>query len=115
MMSEFILLFKDTSLFAAVGVTEMVMRAREVASSTLNVSPYLLAAAFYLIITVPLGRLVQQLENRLARSEGGGPATFEKSEKDNLAAAAAKKAAAEAAAAKKLADDAAAAGRIGIE
>jgi len=108
MMSEFILLFKDTSLFAAVGMGEMVMRAREVASSTLNVSPYLLAAGFYLVITIPLGRLVQQLENRLARSEGGGAATFEKSEKDNLAAAAAKKAAAEAAAAEKLrVDDAA--------
>ena len=93
MMSEFILLFKDTSLFAAVGMGEMVMRAREVASSTLNVSPYLLAAAFYLVITIPLGRFVQQLENRLARSEGGGAATFEKSTKDNLEAAAAKKAA----------------------
>jgi His/Glu/Gln/Arg/opine family amino acid ABC transporter permease subunit len=103
MMSEFILLFKDTSLFAAVGFQEMVMRAREVSSSTLNVSAYLLAAVFYLVITVPLGRLVQQLENRLARSEGGGAATFEKSTKDNLDAAAAKKAAAEAAAAAKLA------------
>lgn len=72
MMSEFILLFKDTSLFAAVGLGEMVMRSREVASSTLNVSPYLLAAAFYLVITIPLGRLVQQLENKLAEAEGGG-------------------------------------------
>jgi His/Glu/Gln/Arg/opine family amino acid ABC transporter permease subunit len=108
MMSEFILLFKDTALFAAVGMPEMVMRSREVASSTLNVSPYLLAAGFYLVITIPLGRLVQQLENRLARSEGGGAATFEKSEKDNLAAAAAKKAAAEAAAARKLETDEAA-------
>ncbi|MCX8007920.1 MAG: amino acid ABC transporter permease [Coriobacteriia bacterium] len=71
MMSEFILLFKDTSLFAAVGMGEMVMKAREVASSSYNVSPYLLAAAFYLVITIPLGRLVQHLENRLARSEGG--------------------------------------------
>ena len=79
----------------------------EVSSSTLNVSAYLLAAGFYLVLTVPLGRFVQQLENRLARSEGGGTETFEKSEKDNLAAAAAKKAAAEAAAAAKLADDAA--------
>jgi len=98
MMSEFILLFKDTALFAAVGMGEMVMRAREVASSTFNVSPYLLAAGFYLVITIPLGRFVQQLENRLARSEGGGEATFEKSTEDNMAAVAAKKAAAEAAA-----------------
>lgn len=94
MMSEFILLFKDTALFAAVGMGEMVMKAREVASTTLNVSPYLLAAAFYLVITIPLGRFVQQLENRLARSEGGGEATFEKSTQDNLKAAAELKAAA---------------------
>lgn len=92
MMSEFILLFKDTSLFAAVGFGEMVMKAREVSSSTLNVSAYLLAAAFYLVITIPLGRVVQVMENRLARSEGGGEATFEKSTQDNLAATAALKA-----------------------
>lgn len=72
MMSEFILLYKDTALFAAVGLGEMVMRAREVASTELNVSPYLLAAVFYLVITIPLGRLVQGLENKLAESEGGG-------------------------------------------
>jgi His/Glu/Gln/Arg/opine family amino acid ABC transporter permease subunit len=84
MMSEFILLFKDTSLFAAVGLGEIVMRAREVASTTLNVSAYLLAAVFYLVITIPLGRFVQQMENRLAASEGGGAETFNKSEEDNL-------------------------------
>ncbi len=84
MMSEFILLFKDTSLFAAVGLMEIVMRAREVASTTLNVSAYLLAAVFYLVITVPLGRIVQQMENHLAASEGGGSATFEKSTEDNI-------------------------------
>lgn len=72
MMSEFILLFKDTSLFAAVGMTEIILRSREVASTKLNVSPYLLAAVFYLVITIPLGRFVQQFENRLAASEGGG-------------------------------------------
>lgn len=85
MMSEFILLFKDTSLFAAVGMPEMIMRSREVASTTLNVSPYVLAAGFYLVITIPLGRLVQSLENRLARSEGGGLPTFDKSVEDNVA------------------------------
>lgn len=100
MMSEFILLFKDTALFSAVGFGEMVLRAREVASTTLNTSPYIIAAGFYLLITIPLGRLVQQMENRLARSEGGGSATFEKSVEDNMAALAAKKAAAEAAAAR---------------
>lgn len=72
MMSEFILLFKDTALLAAVGIAEMTLRAREVAATTLNQSAYVLAAAFYLVVTIPLGRFVQNLENRLAASEGGG-------------------------------------------
>ncbi len=46
------------------------MRSREVASTTLNVSPYLLAAVFYLVITIPLGRFVQQFENKLAARGG---------------------------------------------
>ncbi len=79
MMSEFILLFKDTSLFAAVGLGEIVLRSREVAATTLNVSPYLLAAGFYLLLTIPLGRLVQQLENKLAEAEGGGGVRREES------------------------------------
>lgn len=108
LMSEFILLFKDTALLAAVGVTEMALRAKELSAATFNTTPYVVTAFFYLVVTVPLGRVVQRLENRLAVSEGGGSATFEKSTEDNLAAAAAKKAAADAAAAKKLEDAAAA-------
>jgi polar amino acid transport system substrate-binding protein len=71
MMSEFILLFKDTALLSGVGVAEMVLRAREVAATTFNASSYTLAAIFYLVLTIPLGRLVQRAENRLAQSEGG--------------------------------------------
>lgn len=72
LMSEFILLFKDTSLLGAVGVGEIVMRAREVAATTFNQSAYVLAACFYLVVTIPLGRLVQRVENKLAIAEGGG-------------------------------------------
>ena len=72
MMSEFILLFKDTALLAAVGIPEIVLRSREVAAAKFNPSPYVLAAFFYLLLTVPLGRFVARLEDRLAESEGGG-------------------------------------------
>ena len=71
LMSEFILLFKDTAMLAAVGVGEMVLRAKEFAASTYNQSSYIVAAAFYLVITIPLGRMVGLLEDRLAASEGG--------------------------------------------
>jgi polar amino acid transport system substrate-binding protein len=72
MMSEFILLFKDTAMLSAVGVAEMVQRAREVAATAFNASSYIVAAVFYLLLTIPLGRFVQNLENRLAVSEGAG-------------------------------------------
>lgn len=74
MMSEFILLFKDTALLAAVGVAEMTLRSREFVASTFNQSAYIVAAGFYLLVTIPLGRFVGQLENKLAESEGGGGA-----------------------------------------
>lgn len=72
MMSEFILLFKDTALLAAVSIPEMTQRAREVAATTFNMSAYMLAAGFYLLVTIPLGRFVARLEDKLAESEGGG-------------------------------------------
>ncbi|MDZ4169840.1 MAG: amino acid ABC transporter permease [Coriobacteriia bacterium] len=72
LMSEFILLFKDTSMLAAVGVAEMTMRSRQYVASTFNQSAYMVAAGFYLLLTIPLGRLVGRLEDRLAESEGGG-------------------------------------------
>ncbi len=72
LMSEFILLFKDTALLAAVGVAEMTLRSREITATTYNQSSYIVAAGFYLLITIPLGRFVANLENRLAESEGGG-------------------------------------------
>jgi len=72
MMSEFILLFKDTALLAAVGIGEIVLRSREVAAAKFNPSPYVLASVFYLMLTIPLGRFVARLEDKLAESEGGG-------------------------------------------
>lgn len=74
MMSEFILLFKDTALLAAVGIPEVVLRAREVAAARFNPSAYVLAAFFYLALTIPLGRIVAKMEQRLAASEGRGGA-----------------------------------------
>lgn len=71
MTSEFILLYKDTSLLAAVGVMELMLYARSVVSVTGNMTPYIVAAIFYLIVTLPLIRVVTVLENRLAEGEQG--------------------------------------------
>lgn len=71
MMSEFILLFKDTALLAAVSVAEMTLRAKEAAATSFNQSSYIAAACMYLLITIPLGRIVSRLENKLAVQDGG--------------------------------------------
>ncbi len=64
--SEFILLYKDTSLLAAVGVMEIIMYAKTIVATTGSITPYVVAALFYLLITLPLARLVAKLENKLA-------------------------------------------------
>lgn len=65
MTSEFILLYKDTSMLAAVGVMEVVMYAKTIVASTGSITPYIVAACFYLVITLPLAKLVGMLEARL--------------------------------------------------
>ncbi|MBQ3106126.1 MAG: amino acid ABC transporter permease [Eggerthellaceae bacterium] len=71
MTSEFILLYKDTSLLAAVGVMEVVMYAKTIVANTGSITPYIVAAFFYLVITLPLAKLVGNLENKLAGNDAG--------------------------------------------
>ena len=65
MTSEFILLYKDTSLLAAVGVMEVVMYSKTIVANTGSITPYIVAAVFYLVITLPLARVVGKLEARM--------------------------------------------------
>lgn len=71
MTSEFILLFKDTALLFAVGVFELMMFSNEIVARAGNLTPFMVAAGFYLIVTIPLISWVARLEARLAVSEGG--------------------------------------------
>lgn len=71
MTSEFILLYKDTSMLAAVGTMEIVMNAKTIVASTGSITPYVVAACFYLIITLPLAKVVGNLESRLASNDTG--------------------------------------------
>ena len=65
MTSEFILLYKDTSLFASVGVLEIIMHAKSLTATTGNMTPYIVAAFFYLLVTLPLTKFVGNLEKRM--------------------------------------------------
>jgi len=71
MTSEFILLFKDTALLAAVGIFELMLISQNFVARTGNLTAYVVAALYYLIITIPLINLVGRLETRLAQSEHG--------------------------------------------
>lgn len=86
MTSEFILLYKDTSMLAAVGVMEVVMYAKTIVANTGSITPYIVAACFYLVVTLPLAKVVGNLEGRLAGNDTGQT----KKKKRKKAAAAAK-------------------------
>jgi polar amino acid transport system permease protein len=66
--NEFVLLIKDTSLLAIIGVAvnerELTTLARDELSNTANSTPLVVAAVMYLVITLPLTQLVSALERR---------------------------------------------------
>lgn len=64
MTNELILLYKDTSLLAAVGIMETVMYAKTITAATGNITPYIVAAGFYLIVTLPMSRITRAMEDR---------------------------------------------------
>ncbi len=72
MTNEFVLLIKDTSLLFIIGTTlmtrEITTYARDGVINSANATPLMMAAMLYLLITVPLTRLVAVLERRMARS-----------------------------------------------
>ncbi|MDJ1122302.1 ABC transporter permease subunit [Olsenella sp. YH-ols2217] len=72
--SDFITGYKDTSLLSSVGVMELMMYSKNLTAVSGNITPYIAAAIFYLIVTLPLIKVVGVVEKRLAASEsGGGP------------------------------------------
>jgi polar amino acid transport system substrate-binding protein len=75
MTSEFILLYKDTAMLSAVGVFELMLFSKNLSAISGNVTPYVVAAGYYLMVTTPLIRYVRSLEERLAIAEGGAAAS----------------------------------------
>jgi polar amino acid transport system permease protein len=64
--NELVLLFKDSSLVLFLGVTleerELTKFGRDLASTTANSTPILVAGLCYLLVTVPLGFVVRRME-----------------------------------------------------
>jgi len=81
MTSEFILLFKDTALLSAVGVFELLLYSNNLVARSGNITPFMIAACYYLVITIPLINIVAKLEAKLAISEGGQAASLNEGKK----------------------------------
>jgi polar amino acid transport system permease protein len=64
--NELVLLFKDSSLVLFLGVTleerELTKFGRDLASTTANSTPILVAGLCYLLVTIPLGFVVRRME-----------------------------------------------------
>ncbi len=67
--NEFIALLKDTSLVSVIALSEVFQRGRELMGTKANVTPLVGVALCYLIITIPLMRLVQRTEKWLSRGD----------------------------------------------
>ena len=67
MTSEFVMLYKDTSLLSSVGVMELMLFSKNLTATTGNITPYICAALYYLVVTIPLIHIVTKVEHRLAK------------------------------------------------
>ncbi|HSI79344.1 MAG TPA: amino acid ABC transporter permease [Solirubrobacterales bacterium] len=73
LLNDFIALMKDTSLVVVIGAVEVVQAGRDVQSAFFNGSGLVLAAILFLLLTIPLARVVDRLIAReQARTERGG-------------------------------------------
>jgi polar amino acid transport system permease protein len=61
MLNDFIALMKDTSLIGVIALVEVVKAGREVQAETFNSSALTLGAVMFVVVTVPLARLVDRL------------------------------------------------------
>ena len=70
MISEFITLIKDSSLISCIGAVELLKGAQVIGAEYFDVmSPYCLAAVFYLIMTISISYLGRYVERKLAESD----------------------------------------------
>lgn len=75
LLNDFIALTKDTALVSIIGLVELTQAGSDIASEFFNNSGYVLGALFYLLLTIPLARLVDWLiarEQDRTRRGGGG-------------------------------------------
>src|SRR5918992_1045423 len=75
LLNDFIALMKDTSLVSVIGLIEVVQAGRDIQAETFNSSALTLGAILFLVVTIPLARLVDRLiagqQARFQRAQAG--------------------------------------------
>jgi polar amino acid transport system permease protein len=69
LLNDFVSLQKDTALLASVGVVESLRQANQIGLTRFVYTPYLVTAAFFLALTIPLARLTDWLGRRTVRRQ----------------------------------------------
>lgn len=74
LLNDFIALMKDTTLVSVIGLIEVVQAGRDIQSETLNSSALMLGAILFVLVTIPLARLVDwQIARQHAQFSRTGP------------------------------------------
>jgi polar amino acid transport system permease protein len=74
LLNDFIALMKDTSLVSVLGLVEVVQAGRDIQSSDVNGSGLVFGAILFLLVTLPLARLVDWMIRReREKTERAGP------------------------------------------
>ncbi len=69
LLNDFIGLQKDTALISVIGVTEAVTQANNFSSSYANYSGHMVAAVFFIFLTIPLARFTDHIIRQRERRE----------------------------------------------
>ncbi len=72
LLNDFIGLQKDTALVSVLGVVEVFRAAQIRQAATFNSTPYVITAIIFLLLTVPMARLVDWLVRRQQRRSAAG-------------------------------------------
>ena len=72
LLNDFIGLQKDTALVSVLGVVEVFRAAQIRQAATFNSTPYVVAAVVFILLTIPMARLVDWLVRREARRASAG-------------------------------------------
>lgn len=71
LLNDFVSLQKDTALASTVGVFEALFAAQDYGNYHFNFSPLLVAAGFFVLLTIPMARFTDWLAMRATRREFG--------------------------------------------